>query len=152
MKKKKSEREEGVKSVLRNVSGQASGCTAQMTVRESLAGGSREPRSTPPALWLPPLSLPSFPFRRLCLWHRRQPACLPPKTLRNRGGAVTGKRADVRLAEHGNQQNPFLCVFAARGQSAARSLPSSARAHSAVSTLNSGKPPDSQLKQQSHTD
>lgn len=63
MKKKEREREEGVKSVLRNVSGQASGCTAPMTVRESLAEGSREPRSTPPALWLPPLSPPSFPFR-----------------------------------------------------------------------------------------
>lgn len=136
-----------MKSVLRNVSGQASGCTAQMTVRESLAEGSREPRSTPPALWLPPLSLSSFPFRltsiRLCLWHQRQPACLPPKTLRNRGGAVTGKQADVRLAEPGNQQSLFLCIFAARGQSAAKSLPSSARAHSAVSTLNSGKPPGS---------
>lgn len=56
--KKEQERERrggGVKSVPRNVPGQASGCTAQMTVRESLAEGSREPRSTPPALRLPPL-------------------------------------------------------------------------------------------------
>lgn len=140
-----------MKSVLRNVPGQASGCTAQMTVRESLAEGSREPRSTPPALWLSSLSLPSFPFRlpsvRLCLWHQQQPACLPRKTLRNGGGAVMGKQAYVSLAQHGKQQNPFLHISAAGGKSAAKSLPSSpAWVHSAVSTLNSEKPPDSKSK------
>lgn len=58
-----------------------------------------------------------------------------------------GKQAYVRLVEHGKRQNPFLHISAAGGKSAAKSLPSSPPwVHSAVSTLNSKKPPDSIFK------
>lgn len=144
-----------MKSVLRNVSGQASGCTAQMTVRESLAEGSREPRSAPPALWLPPPPSSLVPLSS----HFDSSLSLAPAAA---GVSATKKHyATVEAQSQGNRLMSdwrstetsrthfsvffffFCCSWPECSQ---ESLPCSGRARSAVSTLSWGKPPDSTLK------
>lgn len=100
--------------------------TAQMTVRESLAEGSRgTPLNTSSPLPPSPASSPSLSFSlptpfplssalSLFVSSAEVPASLSAiKTLYNQGGSVMGKQAYVRLVEHGKQQNPLLHISAA---------------------------------------
>lgn len=121
--------------------------TAQMTVRESLAEGSRgTPFNTssprPPSLSLSPVRL-SCPFSQSVFVSNAQVAASLSaiKTLYNQGGTVMGKEAYVRLVEHGKQQNPLLRISAAAGRVQQKNSPET----STVSNLNCENPSRQQV-------
>lgn len=148
--------EREVKSVFRNVPGQASGWHSPDDCEGILGRGKPgnpvqhlQPFSLPPPSFFtspsPSLSFPSFPVLssqsvHLCLWSRSQPVC-HKKTLYNRRGTVMGKQSYVRLVEHGKQQNLLLHISAA---SAGRLKPKSL-VSSTVSNLNSKNSHDSKF-------